>query len=263
MSENDPTACTQCTCAAGHYCPVASSSAAGVPCGAGFACAGTTAQPLACVSPEGWYCPANSSAVGGVRCPVSYFCGGSSEMMPTQCGAGHYCPAGSSNATKCAAGFYGADQIPTYTTSSCTGACTFAVGFVCLPGSPTFGGTQCPAGFYSPNMTTVLPCRVRAAARVRCLHCHLVASRGAQALPGMACGAGSSASQGDTCSPGLYCTGGAAPAAVCLAPPGRFCGAGCAESLGTECQAGTFCTGANAQPGACAGLRACTCVVPS
>lgn len=113
-----------CTCASGSYCPLGSSSQSGVLCPAGFYCYGTTNPATPC--PVGSYgsttglstpactapCPPGTyGATMGLsvctQCPMGTFSSGTGLSSASacsgrcNCGAGSYCPLGSTSGASC------------------------------------------------------------------------------------------------------------------------------------------------------------------
>lgn len=70
--------CTPCTASAGFYCAPGSTSTAGVPCKAGFVCAGTNTDLAACTARAGYYCASGAAAPSAqaswTLCPSGFTC---------------------------------------------------------------------------------------------------------------------------------------------------------------------------------------------
>ena len=75
--------CTPCTAAPGSYCPPLSTTAAGVVCTAGFACAGGATDRVPCTAQAGYYCAAGASSntvAGWTLCAAGFTClGGTAQ----------------------------------------------------------------------------------------------------------------------------------------------------------------------------------------
>ena len=220
------TACTSCTAAAGYYCAVGSTQAAGTTCPAGYYCAGGSANKTACAA--GTFNPSSgSSAVTACqKCSAGTYCGSNAQVSSDVCvacvaAAGHYCPegTGSSTGASCPVGKY------------CTGGtaqpadCTVAAGYYCPINSTTAAGVGCPVGYFSTATGAVTTCTACTAAA------------------GYYCPSGSAAAAGVICPAYKYCTGTTNAPVTCMTAHGSYCPAGSSTNAGTTCPAGYYCEG--------------------
>ncbi|ETW03965.1 hypothetical protein H310_04372 [Aphanomyces invadans] len=114
-------------CAAGYYCPEASTSATPFLCGnVAFFCPAGSSEPLAVAA--GYY------TAGGTN---------STRVRQEECGVGQFCQGGI--AYDCPQGTYG--DTTGLTVEQCSGWC--AAGFFCPPRSASATANRCPDGYYS------------------------------------------------------------------------------------------------------------------
>lgn len=211
-------------CAAGYYCLFGSASSSptnginGNVCPQGYYCLTKSVSPKPC--PFGTYLgSAGGSMLNScVTCPVSYYCKGVAQLAVTsQCTAGYYCVAGSS------------EQYPQ------AGHCT--PGHMCPPGSGS--QSDCPSGYYQ-DLKLQSDCKL-------CPGGFFCDSSISLTTPtvctsGNYCAAGASAPT--PCSAGTYnsLTGTDSQTACITCPPGQWCAAGRSSPNGL-CSAGYFCKG--------------------
>lgn len=89
-------------------------------------------------------------------CPGGYYCPGGmgSATTSTQCGAGTYCPVGSTTTTPCSAGY----SCPAGSGSATSCNLTPATGYIWSNPGVDCTTKKCPAGYYCPNGTTQTAC---------------------------------------------------------------------------------------------------------
>jgi hypothetical protein len=179
----------------------------------------------------------NSSCSGTCLAAAGYACiAGSTSATGMACAAGQYSLGGTSECTICPSGRYGA--VSAMESSSCSGTCLAAAGYVCIAGSTSATGTVCAVGQYSLGGTnSCTPCsagqygsttglndascsglcdagRYGSAAGLTVSSCTAVCSAG------FFCPAGSTNGTANICPMGQYSTGGAASCTACAA--GRY-----------------------------------------
>lgn len=123
---------------------LANLSSCQTPCAAGTVCRASALNPVGEPCPAGFFCPANT--VGGVTVNNACPAGTWSSGLAASC---NLCPAGrwGSGPTSTTAGSTPTSApVPGATTPICSGNCTAAQGFQCLPGSTSPLGTPCPSG---------------------------------------------------------------------------------------------------------------------
>lgn len=282
----------------GYYCPAVSTSAAGVPCSAGYSCAGAQAQPVIC--PIGKYSYRAQSSCS--LCREGAF-GNATGLTSPDCTAnctkpveGSYCPAGSVAdyaGVMALGGYYatgkGAAHYPcsagsySLMNASFCPPCTATPGMYCGPACDTAAGcSSCPQGLYCVGGATV-PTLLTSPAPGK----YFPASS-TSAASFVDCPAGSYCPTGSTdtaaqknCEPWYVCT--ADPAGkyfsplscpektgsnagssaegqcgVCAAPPGSYCPVGSSLS-GVLCPAGSFCEGGEALANPCTSAEGSYC----
>jgi len=89
-------------------------------------------------------------------CPGGYYCPGGMGSATTsiQCGAGTYCPVGSTTTTPCSAGY----SCPAGSGSATSCNLTPATGYIWSNPGVDCTTKKCPAGYYCPNGTTQTAC---------------------------------------------------------------------------------------------------------
>lgn len=89
-------------------------------------------------------------------CPGGYYCPGGMGSATTsiQCGAGTYCPAGSTGTKPCSAGY----SCPAGSGSATSCNLTPATGYIWSNPGVDCTTKKCPAGYYCPNGTTQTAC---------------------------------------------------------------------------------------------------------
>lgn len=163
--------CTQCPI--GYYCDATVSTSRALPCPQGFYCpAGSTVNYHAC--PSGTYGSRQylQSVSDCTACTAGSYCSSTALTAPQgQCGAGYFCPVGS---------------------TSSLGATSSASSHVCPAGTycpaASLVPTACPPGTYQPGTgrTSIK----------QCLPC----------MPGSYCGSYNLTAPSGLCSAGYYCT---------------------------------------------------------
>jgi hypothetical protein len=235
-------------CTAGYYCPEGTRDAGG---GTYLAAVGAFCAPgYHCPCPAGRYSPATNLQAFSecLLCPPGFYCAGAQTIPSGSCGAGYFCPNGTTSATSnpCPAGTYSA-ATDLFDEEQCT---TCPVGHYCH--SADTAPRACPAGTYSNTTSgkTVGDC-------ITCPSGYRCGASGLDA-PSM-CMAGNHSSAGATscsvCPVGHYCASNTtATAAVAECPAGMFCPAGtnvAPEFTNFACPAGYVCTRATTAPAAC------------
>jgi hypothetical protein len=276
--------CSACT--PGFYCAGSSNPFPTGPCDAGYYCPANSSKATEVLAPPGTYTPSGSP--NPVPCPVGtyntqygqsscaqctarYYCPELGSTTLIGCPAGSYCPTGSSTPLLCPAGtFSSTPQLGNV--SECT---------VCLPGKYCLtNGLQavsgdCNAGYYC-TLSSPVPNPVEQSYGDRCTAGHYCVAGTSNPEPcpvgtyspaqsnealssclpcpvNQYCGTTGLSSPTGSCTPGYYCTGGAASAS----PPNLGVG-------GAPCPQGKFCPG-NSAPQSClpgtfanvTGLSAC------
>ena len=170
-----PNASSQIACSSGYYCPQSSTSPQ--LCVVGNYCPNTTSQ-IMCDAKN--YCPAGSTSQS--LCPQDFYCALPSTKVA--CTSTYYCPAGSTTLTLCAAGSYCPD---THTQTACT------LSNYCPAGS--IAQNLCQLGSYCPDTQTQTACS-----------------------SGSYCASGSTAPS--TCPVGFYCS---TPSVKTACPANSYC----------------------------------------
>ena len=179
------------------------------------------------------YCPAGSSQA--TTCAAGYYCvTPSSSQVP--CDLGQYCPAGSSQAVLCAAGYYcstpSSSLIPcpagSYCAAGSTQAQACAAGRYCPSGSSV--AVSCAAGYYcSTPSSSQTPCPAGS-------YCAAGSTQAQACTSGQYCPSGSSAAV--SCAAGYYCSSPSAIQTQCVSR--QYCPAG--TTLAAPCPLGSFCS---------------------
>eukprot|EP00960_Hanusia_phi_P061266 764793-Hanusia_phi.AAC.1 len=242
-----------CQAAPGSYCPQGATTATGVSCPVGHACAGLQADKVECAVAQGYSCPPGqvSSPTQGVECPEGYFCvGGSKAKQPCTVAAGHYCPKkGFDPAGEiCPIGCAPALQLIHF----CAGESAVKVDCTALPGQPWLVCsapvlTVNPSGFYCPEgwapERNADPLAGKVCDGGSFCTGGTTGPQACQAAVGFFCPAGSSTAVGKECPVGHFCIGGTRLAQECTAAPGSWCPPKSSDPAGQLCPAGSACKG--------------------
>ena len=183
-------------------------------------------------------------------------------LIASPCGAGFYCPAGSSSQTLCDAGYY----CPSRSSSATQAACP--LGSFCPNASTTGAPFPSPVGAFCPTtgMSASAPCPTG----------YFCAASGLSAVSGVCdygafCQSGASSAEGMLCPPGQHCVNDTSAAcdrgSFCvggmhvpptLCPAGTFCAA-LGMSAPSKCDGGSFCAavGLTAPSGQCGVGQVC------
>ena len=248
------------TTPAGYYTAAGASEYLSTPCAVGYYCleGSTTATEVKC--PSGTFRNITGGSAPGDcgMCPSGYQCPNEATDEPTNCGAGNYCPLGttipalcpvgtfssntnlpdSRSCTKCSTGYYcGTRGMTALTTNDYCDA-----GFYCVEGAtrpdPTDGitGYICPAGGYCPQgTTTVQSCPAGeynpeegAKAASSCISC----------LPGKYCAGSANPTPTGDCDAGFYCPAGSTSPTQNAVSAGHYAPAG--SDIEIPCPRGTY-----------------------
>lgn len=245
---------------------------------AGFYTSAGATEYLSTECQEGYYCLAGSTTATEYTCPAGTFrnikrgsspldcavcwsgyqCPNEATNVPTDCGAGNYCPIGtiipalcpigtysnelnlpdSRSCTKCPTGYYcGSKGMTAVTTADYCDA-----GFYCVEGAyrpdPTDGitGYICPAGGYClAGATSVSPCPTGeynpeegAKTSDSCISC----------MPGKYCSGSANPEPTGDCNPGFYCPAGSSSPTENSVAEGYYAPSG--SDIQIPCPRGTY-----------------------
>jgi len=263
---------TKISCPAGKYCDTHHLNAPSGDCAAGYICTGGSTTPMPTgtggnICRAGYYCPAGTteeipcpagkyrngqgaqSSADCIDCPAGKYCSQTgATTYEGECGAGFYCPAGTTTqnpaSNYCPTGFYcpqgSSEPIPCeptkfqlLTTQSSCDLCP--AGYYCEDGTAK---KPCPAGSYCPGSNALMNCppgtykteeggdNINA-----CVDCP----------EGMACETPGLVYPVTTCAPGYYCSG----------KSNTRYPVGAAGQNGNKCVAGQYCPERSSVPLTC------------